>query len=163
MESQACVLREQYQRICADTAVVCRSGADSPHVVRLSGLIGRRRACSRVEKAPVTNAGNHVISVPQVAGRYSCGWICRDIQYEPAHPKDDNDKEKEKEEDIEEANLCVEAGQVAEKCEAWNKAIQLYTKAKGLYEEMEYEEDALRLANRILYAEEMRKEQKQKD
>ena len=84
-------------------------------------------------------------------------------QYEPAHPKDDNDKEKEKEEDIEEANLCVEAGQVAEKCEAWKKAIQLYTKAKGLYEEMEYEEDALRLANRILYAEEMRKEQKQKE
>ena len=84
-------------------------------------------------------------------------------QYEPAHPKDDNDKEKEKEEDIEEANLCVEAGQVAEKCEAWQKAIQLYTKAKGLYEEMEYEEDALRLANRIDYAEEMRKEQKQKE
>ena len=76
-------------------------------------------------------------------------------QYEPAHPKDENDKEKEREDEVEEANLCVEAGQVAEKHEEWKKAIELFKKAKELYEEMEYEEDARRLADRIENAQEM--------
>jgi tetratricopeptide (TPR) repeat protein len=71
--------------------------------------------------------------------------------YQAAHPPEEPPAEETPAEEKipEEANICVEAAQVAERVTGCTKASELYRKAHEIYTEMGYEEDAARIEGKF--------------